>query len=117
MAGDASSPRMKAVLTVATMAAIFMTTACNELPAEPIDIHNQTDQQISIVRLLDTGDSLVVRIAPNDHAIREGCIDPDLEARLDDGRVVAMRPGPFCEEDAVWLITQAEVDAALMNDT
>jgi hypothetical protein len=103
-----------AVLTGALLASGVL-SACNELPADPIDIHNQSNQLVSIVRVLDTGDSLVERIAPNDHSVREGCIDPDLEARLDDGRVVANRPGPFCEGDPQWAITQADVDAASVN--
>ena len=88
-------------------------SACNELPAEPIDVHNQSDQPITIVAITGTGDvPYMEMILPTDHGINAGCIERDLEARFTDGRVIATRTGPFCEGDPVWVITQAQADAA-----
>ena len=103
--------RVTVSLAMLTLVAI-VATACNELPAEPIDIHNQSEQTIVIVRLVGTGESVVARVLPGDHFTGENCIDPDLQVRLEGGTVVATRPGPFCEGDPVWVISEADVAAA-----
>ena len=89
----------------------MVASACNEIPAEPITFDNQSDQTIVVVRSFS--ESVYKEIAPGSR-VTDGslCVDPDLEARLENGAVVASRPGPFCQGDPAWVITQAEVDAA-----
>lgn len=97
-------------LTGVMLVLAFVAVACNELPAEPITFENQSDQTITITRVLSGsawGD-VGPRSTTADPSV---CVDPDLEALLDDGTTVASRPGPFCQGDPVWVITQSEVDA------
>lgn len=91
----------------------LVVSACNEIPAEPITFDNQSDQTIIIIGIVATGEPTVKEILPGSR-VTDGslCVDPDLEARLENGAVVASRSGPFCQGDPVWVITQAEVDAA-----
>jgi hypothetical protein len=101
-----SSPIIGVLLLLALVA-----SACNEIPAEPITINNQSDQTIIIVRSFS--ESVFMEILPGRTGVdRSACDDSDLVARLEGGAVVASRPGPFCQGDPVWVITQAEVDAA-----
>ncbi|NOX29626.1 MAG: hypothetical protein GXP35_06215 [Actinobacteria bacterium] len=101
-----SHPIIGVLLLLAVVA-----SACNEIPAEPITIDNQSDQTIIIVRSFS--ESVFMEILPGRTGVDPStCVDPDLEARLENGAVVASRPGPFCQGDPVWVITQAEVDAA-----
>jgi hypothetical protein len=106
-------PRQRRIdaLVLTALAAVFV-LGCNELPAEPIDVHNQSEQTIVIVRLVATGESVVARVLPGDRFTGENCIEPDLQVRPEDGSVVGTRAGPFCEGDPSWVITQAQVDAA-----
>jgi len=91
----------------------IVASACNEIPAEPITFDNQSDQTIMITGIDDVGDFVYKEIAPGSRVTdRSACVDPDLEARLESGAVVAARSGPFCQGDTVWVITQTEVDAA-----
>ncbi len=99
------------------MATVLLLTivagACNETPAEPITFDNKSDQTIEVVIITRTGESVYVEILPGRTVTdRSPCVDPDLEARLKSGAVVSFRAGPFCQGDPVWVITQAEVDAA-----
>jgi len=88
----------------------IVASACNEIPAEPITFDNQSDQSIVIVRTAT--ESVYTEILPGRTVTDSGCVDPDLEARLESGALVAFRAGPFCQGDTVWVITQAEVDSA-----
>ncbi len=65
--------------------------------------------------MVDTGDSVAGRVLPGDRYIGYNCIGTDLQVRLEDGSVVATRPGPFCEGDPPWVITQAQVNAAFTD--
>jgi hypothetical protein len=40
------------------------------------------------------------------------CVYSVLVARLEDGRLVGTREGPFCEGDPAWVSTQDDVDQA-----
>jgi len=89
----------------------LVASACNEIPAEPITFDNESDQTIIIVRSFSES---VYKEITRGSTVTDGslCVDPDLEARLENGAVVASRLGPFCQGDPVWVITQTEVDAA-----
>ncbi len=84
-------------------------SGCYEYPAEPIEIHNATDARITVYRVIPGREPPVYSVLePGAHdADRNQCIDPDLEARLDDGTPVAYRSGPLCQGDPNWVITQA----------
>ncbi len=87
--------------------------ACNEIPAEPIRFDNQSDQIIVITVTDEQGQFVYKEILPGRTVTDPSvCVDPDLEARLESGALVAFRAGPFCQGDPVWAITRAEVDAA-----
>lgn len=103
----------RGLLIVVLLLLAIVASACNELPAEPITIDNQSDQTIVVMGIDNVGEFVFMEILPGRNGIdRSACVDPDLEARLESGAVVAFRPGPFCQGDPVWVITQAEVDAA-----
>ncbi len=90
----------------------IVASACNEIPAEPITIDNQSDQTIIIMRVFETSESVKMEILPGRNGVdRSACVDPDLEAHLDIDVAVASRAGPFCQGDPVWMITQAQIDA------
>lgn len=94
------------------LALLVVASACNELPAEPITFENQSDQTITIMVIAGISESRWGDVGPRSTTgDRSVCVDPDLEARLDDGTAVASRPGPFCQGDPVWVITQAQIDA------
>ena len=103
------------IVGAAVILLAVMASACNELPAEPIEVDNTSDQRIGLwgISAAGSADAPFGAIAAGTtQMIEEGCVEKDLEARLDDGTVVAERPAPFCEGDPVWIITQAQVDAA-----
>jgi len=105
-----SRQRVRPAIGVLLLLAI-VASACNEIPAEPITIDNQSDQTIIIVRSIT--ESVFMEILPGRTGVdRSACDDSDLAARLEGGAVVASRAGPFCQGDPEWVITQAEVDAA-----
>lgn len=88
----------------------LLTAACldfGEFPADAIAIRNESSRTIEIVAMVRPGDEQVISTLERGLGtlFRDDCLDPDLEARTQDGRVVARREGPFCRGDAEWVIT------------
>ena len=109
-------PRSLRLVAALAILVAVVATACNELPADPIEVDNTSDQKVVIWGVWGDGSA-----DPPFGGIAAGtittltddeCIEPDLEARLDDGTVVAELPKPFCQGDPTWVITQDQVDAA-----
>ncbi len=100
-------------LLILVLLLTIIAAACIETPAKAITYENESDQTILIIGIEATGEVVHGEMGPyGGHSLLGSpCIDPDLEARLVDGSVVASRAGPFCSGDPVWVITQAEVDA------
>ena len=84
-------------------------------PDGVIAILNGSDLELTIVAVGTDGESVYREVFWRLSRIRDRseCIDADLEARrADNGNVVASRPGPFCQGEPEWAITQEQVDAA-----
>lgn len=88
------------------LAPVLLTAALCE-PGADIIFDNQTDQPIQIVAIGGSGREIIIaEIQPGDRAFsRDECIDPDLTALTLDGIVLAQRPGPICQGDDPWVIT------------
>ena len=82
-------------------------------PDGVIAIRNRSSQLLIVVAVGADGEK-VYREIRHGRTVRDRsqCVEPDLEARLYDGTLVASRPGPFCQGDPMWVITLEEVDAA-----
>ncbi len=105
--------RVPHLMTATVLLLTIIAGACNEIPAEPITFDNQSNNTIVIFRVFETSESVKMEVLPGRTGIDASvCVDPDLEARLENGAVVAFRAGPFCQGDPTWVITQVEVDAA-----
>jgi len=88
----------------------LLTVACfdfGEFPEDAITIHNESSRTVEIFAIVRPGDEQVIdSLEPGlGTRFRDDCLDPDLEARTRDGRVLARREGPFCRGDPEWVIT------------
>lgn len=101
-------------VAVAALASSVLVASCSR---GTIDFVNESDSAIAIVKIGAAGESVYDEIdATGGMSVLtrwfDGCIDEDLEARLEDGTVISSRPGPFCPGDPAWVITRQDVEQA-----
>ncbi len=82
-----------------------------------VDVVNDANEPVVIMQLDAADARLFAEIEPTGGMSvltrwPDRCIDEDLEARLEDGTVIATRPGPFCPDDPAWVITPDDVEQA-----
>lgn len=99
---------------IAVVASTVIPTACSR---GSIDFVNDSDTSIVIVQIVGEDERVLDEIAgTGGFSILsrwfDGCLEGDLEARLEDGTVVEARPGPFCPGDPAWIITEGDVERA-----
>ena len=77
-----------------------------EFPEDAPSILNESSHTVEIYAIVRPGDAqLISTLDPGlGTRFRDECVDPDLEARTQDGRVVAGREGPLCRGDPQWVI-------------
>lgn len=101
-------------VAIAALAATVFATSCS---GGTVDFANESNSAIVIVQIGAAGESVYGEIdATGGMSVLtrwfDGCIDEDLDARLEDGTVISTRPGPFCPDDPAWVITQQDVEQA-----
>lgn len=99
------------------VAALFSVVVAASCSGGTVDFVNESNRTLVIMEIDTAGESVYAEIdATGGMAVLkgwfDGCIDGDLEARLEDGTVIDTRPGPFCHDDPAWLITQQDIDQA-----
>lgn len=90
------------------LTALLLTAALCE-PGADLWFDNQTDQTLQVLYVVSgSGDEIIIaEIEPGDRAASsEECFYSDLIARKLDGTVLAERPGPICQGDPPWVITE-----------
>lgn len=89
------------------VAASLLIAACDfgEYPEDAPSIRNESSQTVEIFAIVPGEAQLIGTLDPGlGTRFRDECVDPDLEARTQDGRVVAEREGPLCRGDPQWAI-------------
>lgn len=101
-------------VAIAVLASSVFAASCS---GGTIDFVNESNRSVVIVQIDAAADSVYGEVgATGGMSVLtrwfDGCIDEDLEARLEDGTVISTRPGPFCPDDPAWVITQQDVEQA-----
>ncbi len=101
-------------VAIAVLASSMFAASCS---GGTVDFVNESNRSVVIMEIDAAGESVYGEIgATGGMSVLtrwfDGCIDEDLEARLEDGTVISTRPGPFCPDDPAWVITQQDVEQA-----
>jgi hypothetical protein len=73
-----------------------------EYPSDAVRVENQSSQTV----VLDLGSLTVGTLRPNEEFLsRMECEDADFVVKSSEGEELARRPGPFCQGDPPWIIT------------
>lgn len=99
--------QMRLIRLCALLGAFLLIAACDfgEYPEDAPSIRNESSQTVEIFAIVP-GEAQLIRTLDRglETRFRDECVDPDLEARSQDGRVVAQHHGPLCRGDPQWVI-------------
>jgi hypothetical protein len=86
---------------------VAATASACELPPDPVTIENHTERTLTLAELLNGTEYELTVLGPTDqYHTNEPCIGGDLVVRNEDGSEFARRPGPLCQEDPPWVLTE-----------
>lgn len=91
------------VLTLGFTALVLV--AC-EFPADGVEVHNDSTQTFTLVEQLGSNRLDRGELGPGEvHVTRKKCVDGDFIVVSLEGVELARRPGPFCQGEDPWIIT------------
>lgn len=95
-------------IVVLCVAAVACEMPFQEYPSDAVRVENQSSQTV----VLDLGSLTVGTLRPNEgFSTRMECEDADFVVRSSEGEELARRPGPFCQGDPPWIITDELLDS------
>lgn len=91
------------LLVVCCLLAVLV--AC-EYPNDAVVVENESSQTLVLFEELGDNRLELATLQPGQlHQTRKECVDGDYVAESEDGEELARRPGPFCQGEDPWMIT------------
>jgi hypothetical protein len=85
--------------------AISLIASC-EYPNDAINVENQSTQTVTLAMVSDDTRIELTILRPGEgDSLRNECVEMDFVVEDEAGRELARRPGPFCQGDPPWIIT------------
>ena len=83
-----------------------MVLAACEFPSDAVAVHNDSTQTFTLVEELGSNRLDDAELRPGEvYVTRKECIDGDFIVVSLEGVELARRPGPFCQGEDPWIIT------------
>jgi hypothetical protein len=87
------------------LVAVSLTVSC-EYPNDAVNVENQSSETVVLVEELGDSRSQGHELGPGEgYSTRRECVDGDFIVESISGEELARRPGPFCQGDPPWIIT------------
>lgn len=97
--------RQRTVRLVAICVLLAAPAAC-EYPNDAVVVENESTQTVVLIEELDDNRLELATLQPGQgHQTRKECVDGDYVAESEAGEELARRPGPFCQGEDPWVIT------------
>jgi hypothetical protein len=87
------------------MLALILIASC-EYPNDAVNVENESSETVVLVEELGDSRSQGHELGPGEgYSTRRECVDGDFIVESLNGEELARRPGPFCQGDPPWIIT------------
>ncbi len=96
---------MRRLILVLGLAGLVALSAC-EFPSDAVEVHNESTQTFILVEQLGSNRLDRGELGPGEvYVTRKECVDGDFIVVSSEGVELARRPGPFCQGEDPWIIT------------